>query len=178
MFTFPRNTFGLAIARFGRIALFAIPLATVALLTSSGQASANEPEAWSGAVPRAVCGPGDRPETGLQGEVTLADRTSGAVYVGFNCNLELVGTFQGEGASFGFTWFKDCAYYGTGGGIGAPSPLQQHLGVVVLNVADPKNPKATAYLGDPAFLEPWESLRVNIKRRLLGGTRGLGLVLG
>lgn len=175
MLTFSRNFFRLAIARFSRIVIFAPPLAAATLLLSSGQASADEQEPWSGAVPRAVCGPGDRPETGLQGEVTLADRTSGAVYVGFNCNLELVGTFQGEGASFGFTWFKDCAYYGTGGGIGAPSPLQQHLGVVVLNVADPKNPKATAYLGDPAFLEPWESLRVNIKRKLLGGTRGLGL---
>jgi hypothetical protein len=147
----------------------------VLLAFSQAFAKAPTSQPFSGPVPRAVCGPGDRPETGLQGEVTLEDRTSGAVYDGFKCNLDLVGTFEGDGTSYGFTWFKDCAYYGTGGGKGAPSPLQQHPGAVVLDVSDPQHAVATAYLADPALLEPWESLRVNTKRKLLGGTRGLGL---
>jgi hypothetical protein len=125
-------------------------------------------------VPKAHCGPHDRPETGLQGQTTLAERVSGAVNDGFNCNLELVGQFEGEGASFGFTWFDDCAYYGTGGGRGDPSPLQQHRGVVVVDASDPRHPQATSYLDSRAMLEPWESLKVNKKRKLLGGTKGLG----
>src|SRR3984893_17538637 len=177
MVPFRQNESRTAISRYCKVAAFVLPLASMLLLLAVGEAVAKPaaPQPWTGPVPRAVCGPGDKAETGLQGEVTLADRTSGAVYDGFNCNLELVGTFEGEGASFGFTWFKDCAYYGTGGGKGAPSPLQKHLGVVVVNASDPQHPEATAYLGDPAFLEPWESLRVNTKRKLLGGTRGLGL---
>jgi hypothetical protein len=177
MVPFRQNESRTAISRYCKVAAFVLPLASMLLLLAVGEAVAKPaaPQPWTGPVPRAVCGPGDKAETGLQGEVTLADRTSGAVYDGFNCNLELVGTFEGEGASFGFTWFKDCAYYGTGGGKGAPSPLQKHLGVVVVNASDPQHPQATAYLGDPAFLEPWESLRVNTKRQLLGGTRGLGL---
>jgi hypothetical protein len=129
---------------------------------------------FEGPVPKARCGPGDRPETGLQGQTTTAERESGASAVGFNCNLELVGQFEGEGASCGFAWFEDCAYYGTGGGRGAPSPLQVYPGVVVLDVSNPKHPRMTATLTDPAMLEPWESLKVNPGRKLLGATRGLG----
>jgi hypothetical protein len=52
--------------------------------------------------------------------------------------------------------------------------LQQHPGVTVLDASDPTRPQATKYLSDNAMLEPWESLRVNTKRKLLGATRGLG----
>src|SRR5204863_10026196 len=114
------------------------------------------------------CGPGDRPETRLQGQTTGAERESGASALGFKCNLELVGQFEGEGASFGFAWFRKCAYYGTGGGAGAPSPLQMFPGVSVVDGTNPSNPRMTANLTDPAMLEPWESLKVNPKRELLG----------
>ena len=40
-------------------------------------------------VPKARCGPHDRPETGLQGQVPAALRAAG--FKGFNCNLELIG---------------------------------------------------------------------------------------
>ena len=47
------------------------------------------------AVPRAACGPGSLPETGLQGQVPEHDRASGRSAFGYRCNLELVGQYQG-----------------------------------------------------------------------------------
>jgi len=41
------------------------------------------------ALARAKCGPKDRPETGLQGQIPAAERAVG--FAGFNCNLEKVG---------------------------------------------------------------------------------------
>ena len=50
-------------------------------------------------VPRAQCRPGDRTETGLQGQTTRADIDRGDSRLGFNCNADLIGQYQGEGAS-------------------------------------------------------------------------------
>src|SRR5687767_4517830 len=69
------------------------------------------PVPWTGPVPKANCGTNDRVET-LQGHTTLAERESGDSERGYNCNLELVGQFQGEGMWwFGggaLSSFKDC----------------------------------------------------------------------
>jgi hypothetical protein len=51
-----------------------------------------------GPVPKAQCGPSDRIEGGLQGQTTSQERASGDSERGYNCNLELVGQFRGEGA--------------------------------------------------------------------------------
>ena len=51
-----------------------------------------------GPVPKAQCGPSNRIEKGLQGETTREERASGDSERGYNCNLELVGQFRGEGA--------------------------------------------------------------------------------
>ena len=126
-------------------------------------------------VPKAKCGPGDRVETGLQGQTTLAERTSGASQQAYNCNLEKVGQFEGEGASWQLTWFDHCAYYDTANN-NSPGPL--HPGTVVLDVSDPANPKATDYLTGAAMLDPWESLKVNPQRKLLGATKGPGITIG
>jgi uncharacterized protein (TIGR03382 family) len=120
-------------------------------------------------VPKAKCGSNDRQETGLQGQTSNDERANGAAEKGFNCNLELVSQFQGEGASYGFAWYDHCGYYGTANG-----PKQAHPGVVVVDAQDRKSVKATAYLNARAFLEPWESLKVHEGRKLLGGTKGLG----
>jgi hypothetical protein len=118
-------------------------------------------------VPKAHCGPHDRTESGLQGQTTLAERVSGLSELGFNCNLELVGQFQGEGSkSWHMAWFDDCAYYGTNN-----NPLQQHRGVVVVDASDPRRPQASAYLDTPAMLDPHESLKQNEKRQLLAAVQ-------
>jgi len=123
--------------------------------------------AMGASVPKADCGPNDRPETGLQGQTTQAERESGDSERGYNCNLELVGQFQGEGSkSWHMAWFDDCAYYGTNN-----NPLQQHPGTVVVDASDPRNPQASAYLDTPAFLDPHESLKEHKGRQLLAGTQ-------
>ena len=78
----------------------AFAIATVALLglllsTSIALAANADRIPWTGPVPKANCGPWDRTESGLQGQTTQGERESGDSEVGYNCNLELVGQFQG-----------------------------------------------------------------------------------
>ena len=150
-------------------------------------------------VPKAVCGPHDRPETALQGQVPAALRAAG--FKGFNCNLELIGQSRGDGANWQTTQFKQrargergdddrddddgddrdgghgkndtriCGYHGTA----SPTlslPGRAHLGVAVLDLTDAKNPAPTAYLSTTAMLDPWESLKVNERRQLLAADNG------
>src|SRR5438270_10485258 len=119
-----------------------------------------------GPVPKAQCGPSGRTESGLQGQTTSVERASGGSQRGYNCNLELVGQFRGEGAfsQDGPSYFDHCAYMAT-----ENNPRQAHPGIVVIDVSDPRNLKATAYLADtPAALNPHENNKVNEKRGLLG----------
>ncbi len=165
---------------------------TLAACTGGGADSssfaARDAEVFEGPVPPAVCGPGSMPETGLQGQVSIEDRESGRSASGYSCNMELVGQYQGQGASWQHAWFEDCAYYDqafsapassaadpTGGAV---LPLE-HPGVVVVDVEDPTKPRFSTNLTTPAMLDPWESLKVNEKRGLLGavaGWNGLGPV--
>jgi len=119
-----------------------------------------------GPVPKAQCGPSDRTESGLQGQTTSFERASGDSEGGYNCNLELVGQFRGEGAfsQDGPAYFDHCAYLAT-----ENDPRQEHPGIVVIDVSDPTNPQATAYLDETAAgLNPHENNKVNQARGLLG----------
>src|SRR5688572_10616413 len=143
-------------------------------------------------VPKAVCGPSDKPETALQGQVPAAMRAAG--FQGFNCNLSLVGQSRGDGANWQTTQFKQklrgnqreghadgaggqgekwrvCGYHGTA----SPTrslPGRTNLGVPVLDLSDPANPTPTAYLNTISMLDPWESLKVNERRQLLAADNG------
>jgi hypothetical protein len=125
-------------------------------------------------VPKATCGPGDHPETALQGQVPAAMRASG--FKGFNCNLELIAQVRGDGANWQTTQFsqgshKICAYHGTA----SPAlsmPGRSHLGVPVIDISDASNPTPTAYLTTTSMLDPWESLKVNERRQLLTADNG------
>jgi hypothetical protein len=119
-----------------------------------------------GPVPKARCGRADRTESGLQGQTTSWERGSGDSALGYNCNLELVGQFRGEGAfsQDGPAYLGHCAYMAT-----ENNPQQLHPGIVVIDVSDPRHPRPTAYLDEtPAGLNPHENLKVNEKRKLLG----------
>ena len=133
------------------------------------------------AAPRAVCGPGSRPETGIQGRVSVEDHESGRAAKGFTCNTELVGsrtTPTNEGSVGGFkveryvdSSGRECAYYDTT--LLAPTNLlDQEGGVNVLDMSDSSNPRLTDRLLTPAMLSPHESLVLNRERGLLAAVLG------
>lgn len=131
--------------------------------------SAGEAQVFEGPVPRAECGPGSRPETALQGEITIADRRSGRSAQGYSCNLEQVGSYPGEGAQWQLTWYGDCAYYGT-----KLSGTQDKRGTIVVDASDRAHPRFSTNLTTPAMRDTWESLKVNQARGLLGGVLAAG----
>jgi hypothetical protein len=143
-------------------------------------------------TPRARCGPGSRPETGIQGRVTPEDHESGRAAQGFTCNTELVGQYSKPNAQGTVGGFKveryvdaaghECAYYDTAlfFPLNAFNLDGKGLGLAVLDMADPSHPVQTDMLTDPAMLSPHESVNFNARRGLLaavdsnaGATGGL-----
>src|SRR4029434_2500962 len=127
-------------------------------------------------VPKANCGPHDRTESGLQGETTQEERFSGDSELGYNCNLELVGkepqgAFEGAYSQDGPAYAGDCAYYGTDN----VTPLQEHLGIRVIDASDPRHPRVTAYLDDTAAARaPHETVVTHEGRNLLAAAENNG----
>lgn len=143
----------------GAVVLFAAAAAlAVCFLIGPAKAGHGEQQPWVTPVPKANCQPGDRTETGLQGQLTLAERANGDSLLPYNCNLETVGQVEGVGASHQLAWYKDCAYHNTAG-----------LGVQTIDASDPRHPYTTAVLDAPALLNPHESLHMNERRKLVGG---------
>src|SRR5690348_14173251 len=108
-----------------------VGLLAVPAVTSAAAAS----PVFEGPVPRPqACAPGDRPETGIQGEVPIGDRRSGRSKEGYNCNLELVGQYtraEGfEGAAYQAAYQGDCGYYETAAG------TQTRRGVQVVDASN------------------------------------------
>ncbi|MCA1843896.1 MAG: hypothetical protein LC792_12075, partial [Actinobacteria bacterium] len=139
--------------------LFLVPI-----VTPAGAA----PAVFEGPVPRPPsCAPGDHPETGVQGEVPIADRQSGRSREGYNCNLELVGQYSRaegfQGAAYQATYEGDCGYYETAAG------TESRRGVQVVDASNRSDPKVVANLTTPAMLSPWESLKAHPGRKLLAG---------
>jgi hypothetical protein len=163
-------------------------LSCIALSSIGGADSAIEKrtsiadqELFFAPVPKAVCGPGDKPESGLQGQVPIALRMQPGGFQGFSCNLQLLAQVRGEGA----TWQNDewregkgktkkvCAYHGT------QSPEASvagrvNYGVRSIDITNPAAPVNTAYLTTKAMLYPHEALKVNERRQLLATVRGDG----
>jgi hypothetical protein len=157
--------------RFIRFALIALSCVAV---SAFGGGSSDEQEDHASnqlVVPKASCGPNDHPETALQGQVPAALRASG--FHGFNCNLELIGQSRGDGANWQTTEFRDeaghrCAYHGTS----FATANRTHLGVPVIDITKADDPTPTGYLTTTSMLDPWESLKVNERRQLLGADNG------
>ena len=129
--------------------------------------AAQSPAHFQGPVPRATCDSNSRPETGMQGEVPNVDRDSGRSADGYWCNVAVVGRFAGEGSTWAAAYYGHCAYYAT-----YYFGAQQHRGVVVVDVSDPRRPRFSTTLTSLAMLSPHESLKVNQRRGLLGAVTG------
>jgi hypothetical protein len=127
--------------------------------------------AANASIPIAHCRAGDKTESGLQGLTTPAEIAAGKQTAGFNCNVDLVGQYQGEGASWQLTAWKDCAYFDQRLYLSSGSTGMKHPGTVVMDVSNPASPQATTWLAEPAFLDPWESLKVNPARQLLAAAQ-------
>ena len=144
-------------------------------------------------VPKARCGPHDKPETALQGQVPAALRAAG--FKGFNCNLELIGQSRGDGGNWQTTQFRERAAQASPSAQRASPPRsrQARAGVRLsrhgitdaesrrgaptsacrsLDITDPRRPTQTAQLTTTSMLDPWESLKVNERRQLLAADNG------
>lgn len=148
---------------------------------------------FQGPVPRAKCGPGSRPEPGMQGRVPSEDRVSGSSSEGYACNIAEVGRYgpedpQGfEGAEWQFARYGECAYYsqrlagaglpsagaGLEGAGNMPNLQQERRGTIVVDVSDPEDPKFVKNIFTLGMADPWETLKVNKKRGLLAATNVL-----
>lgn len=143
-------------------------LAVVVLTIPGATASADDREfldVGTVSVPRADCGPGSNPETGLQGDVPAEDRNSGRSTDGYSCNTHLVGQYRGQGGAITSTTYENCSYTGS---FFPGNLLGENQGVQVVDASDPANPVVTASLTEPAMVGgTWETLKVNHERKLL-----------
>ena len=133
------------------------------------------------ATPQGQCGPGSRPETGMQGRVSQADHDAGLAAAGFTCNTQMVGSFAPERVIGTIGGFKveryrdkagrDCAFADST--LLFPSNiLDMELGVNVFDMSNPTQPVRTARLITPAMLSPHESLVVSQEGGVLAAVLG------
>lgn len=163
-----------------------LTLAAFAGLTAcSGGSSDDVAIQPSGSTPQATqaasCGPGSRPETGMQGRVSRDEHNSGRAAQGYTCNTELVGSYvtpNQVGTVGGFKVERytdrsgrDCAYYDTT--LLFPTNIFGiEAGVNVLDMSDPTHPVLTTRLLTPAMLSPHESLVLSQERGILAAVLG------
>jgi hypothetical protein len=166
-------------SRIGFVRAGSLPwLAAAAVLSAApAQAQVVTPPA----TPKADCGPGSRPETGMQGRVSPEDHASGRAAQGFTCNTKVVGQYRVPNAIGTVGGFKveryvdaaghDCAYYDTTL-LYPTNVLDQEGGVNVMDMTDPTKPTLTARLVTGAMNTPHESLVVSHRRGLLAAVTG------
>lgn len=133
------------------------------------------------ATPQSQCGPGSRPETGMQGRVSQADHDAGLATAGFTCNTQMVGSFAPErviGTVGGFKVERyrdkagrDCAFADSTL-LFPTNLLDMELGVNVFDMSDPTKPVRTTRLITPAMLSPHESLVVSQEGGVLAAVLG------
>ena len=114
------------------------------------------------------CGPGAIPETGLQGQVPLADQQSGESKRGARCNVMPVGEndIANRGANFQMGWYRTCAYVGQVGTREFQSEDELD-GLAVVDVRDPTKPELVKFVRAPSGISQHEAVEVNEKRGML-----------
>ena len=123
-----------------------LALTLLVVLCSAGSAEAKSP---------AVCGPGDRPEPGLQGQVPKAVQGDES-RKGFWCGMREIGRNDvlNRGGNYGHAWVGDCAYVTSAltGDEEAPS------GIAVIDVADPRHPRFVKLLTSSGSINAVETI--------------------
>ena len=112
-----------------------------------------EGDPWIDPAPRATCGSGDMPETGLQGND--AD---------VRCNLSVHGQVTAP-HFLSHAWYEHCSY------------VNGQAGTAVIDVSDPANPRVTTTLTTTGMQSNWETMKVNEQSGLLAGYQSNGPVL-
>jgi hypothetical protein len=152
-------------------------VAVIATVLVNASSAKDEPSL--SAVPRAHCGPGSRPESGIQGRVPTRDYKTGRAQKGYTCNTRKVSHFGHSGGFKVFRYVDNaghvCGFYDST--LLLPTDLPYNvgkvgLGVVVLNMSNPRKPHRTTTLSTPAMDSPHESLLLNRKRGLLVAVSG------
>jgi hypothetical protein len=112
------------------------PLVVLALVAAL---LAVAPPSRAAAPATARCGPLDKPETGIQGDVPLADQLSGRALEGYNCGLAVVGynDLGRRGGNANMAWSGHCAY------------VAGSNGIAVVDVSDPTAPRFVETLHGP-----------------------------
>lgn len=163
--------------------VFGATLIAVAALSLSGCGGNSSRAAGtaSAATPKAQCGPGSRPELGMQGRITREEVENGRAAQGYTCNTEMVGAYltpNSVGTVGGFKVERytdkagrDCAYYDTT--LLFPTNINGlEAGVNVMDMSNPAQPALTARLVTPAMLSPHESLVLSKERGVLAAVLG------
>lgn len=112
-----------------------------------------EGDPWIDPAPRATCGNGDTPETGLQGND--AD---------IRCNLVVHGQVAAP-HFLSHAWYQHCAY------------VNGQSGTTVIDVSDSANPVVTTTLTTTGMQSNWETMKVSEQSGLLAGYQSNGPVL-
>jgi hypothetical protein len=140
--------------------------------------AASAPEPVVTATPRARCGPGSRPEPGMQGRVPKEEVDAGRADEGYWCNVKRVAHI---GATGGFRVHRyvdkaghECAFYDSTllFPTSAADEGAETTGTYVMDMSNPAHPVHTDTLRTPAMQTPHESLRLNQKRGLLVADMG------
>lgn len=125
--------------------LMASPTANAALSPTDAQRV--------GSRATALCGPGDNPEPGMQGETPLADLEAGKTARPYVCGMRIVGKLNPwrRGENFNLKRSRQCAYvHGSG----------ERKGIAVIDASDPKAPIAVGLLDTPGAVGGSETMDV------------------
>ena len=124
------------------------------------------------AVSACVPGPGDRPEPGLQGAVSLEERTAPGGFQGHWCGMRLVGghTLWDRGSYGDTQLIRHCAY----SSMRDPSDLNAPTtGVVVMDVSTPSQPKDIQVLRTPAMVRAYSAFEIQ-QNTMIGAFKDFG----
>jgi len=133
-----------------------LTVAACAALAATPSASASPSSSGGPKTPSratALCGPGDNPEPGMQGETPLADLEAGRTAAPYVCGMRIVGKLDpwGRGDNAMLKRSRQCAYVYGGG---------ERKGIAVIDASDPKAPKAVGLLDTPGAIGGSETMDV------------------